>query len=76
MAKRFRKVFVVCENNQTFAYSSNMTVYKTREDAERVCKWQLEKAKEEMKKLWNANKPLPVLKVHAFYLVHEDMFRD
>jgi len=24
----------------------------------------------------NKNKPLPKFKVHAFYLVHEDMFMD
>lgn len=76
MAKRLRKVFIVCEDNQIFPCKSNVMVYKSREDAERICKREQEKAKEEMNKMWNANKPLPKFKVHAFYLVHEDMFRD
>lgn len=77
MAKqsRFRKVYIVCEDNKIFNCTNNITVYKERDSAEYFCKRCIDKAKEEQGNLWNANKPLPNFKVHGFYLVHEDLFR-
>lgn len=76
MAGRFRKVFIVCENNDTFSNLSQITIYKYRENAEFACKRAQIKAVDEHTQYSNAQKQLPKLKVHAFYLVHEDMFRD
>jgi hypothetical protein len=76
MANRFRKVFIVCKDNQTFSELTKVAMFKYRNDAEFACKKLQELAIEDHKILWNANKPLPKFKVHGFYLVHEDMFRD
>ena len=76
MAKRFRKVFVICEDNKVFTTLTRITIYKTRDDAEYMCKREQAKALEEKKRYWNSNVVIPKFKVHGFYLVHEDMFRD
>ncbi len=76
MAKRLRKVYIVCENNQIFGHMTNITVYKSRDSADWACKRARDQAAENHKKDWAKNQPLPVFKVHGFYLVHEDMFRD
>ena len=76
MASRFRKVYIVCEDNKILGNLSNTTIYKYRDNAEYACKRAQEKAKETNSQYSNANKPLPKFKVHAFYMVHEDMFRD
>ena len=75
MANRFRMVFIVCEDNQIFGCFSQITIYKTREQAEFACKREQKKAQEEAGKMWNANKAPTKFKVHGFYLVHEDMFK-
>ena len=76
MANRFRKVFIVCENNQVFNKITQVPMYRTRYDAEYACNFLIKRAAEESIKLSNANVPLPKFKVHGFYLVHEDMFRE
>jgi hypothetical protein len=76
MAKRFRKAFIICEDNGIFGKMTQVTLYKYRDHAEFACKTLQAKAKDKHQKLWNANQPIPVYKVHGFYLVHEDMFRD
>jgi len=76
MAKRFRRVFIICEDNQIFTTLTQTIIYKHKDSAEFACRRAQEKAQEEQGKLWNANNPLPKFKVHAFYLVHEDVFRD
>jgi len=32
-----------------------------------------QKAFEEKEKMWNKDKPVPVIKAHGFYLVHESL---
>lgn len=76
MANRFRKVFIICEDNQIFTNLTQVPMYKHRDSADFACRRLQEKSDEEHNKLWNANKPKPKFKVHGFYLVHEDMFRD
>lgn len=76
MAKRFRKVFIICEDNSVFSHLTQVNIFKYRDSADFACRRLQEKAAEEQGKMWNANMKLPVYKVHAFYLVHEDMFRD
>jgi hypothetical protein len=76
MASRFRRVFIVCENNNIFGNITNVPMYKYRDHAEYRCKRLQDKAIEEQNQLSNAGRPLPKFKVHAFYLVHEDAFRD
>jgi hypothetical protein len=69
-------VFIVCENNKVFSDITQVPIYRHRDSAELACRRAQEKVKEEQGKLWNANKPTPKFKVHGFYLVHEDLFRD
>jgi len=76
MASRFRKAFIVCENNKIFGCMTNIVLYKSREDAEGACKRAQLRANAEQEKMWKANQPVPKFKVHAFFLVHEDVFRD
>ena len=74
--QRFRKVFIVCENNQTFSKVTQITIYKYRDHADFACSRAQKKAVEEQQQYTNEQKPLPKYKVHAFFLVHEDVFRD
>jgi hypothetical protein len=76
MASRFRKVYIVCENNETFGQFTQKTVYKYKDHAEFQCQRAKAKALEEKDQYANVNKPMPKFRVHCFYLVHEDMFRD
>ena len=55
---------------------TNIVLYKSREDAEGACKRAQLRANAEQEKMWKANQPVPKFKVHAFFLVHEDVFRD
>jgi len=76
MTNRFRKVFIVCRDNKIFSDLTQITVYKYRGHAEGHCKHLHEKAMEEQKMLHNVNKPMPKFKVHGFFLVHEDLFKE
>jgi hypothetical protein len=51
-------------------------MYKYRDAAEFACRRLQDKEDEEHQKLWNVTKPKGKFKVHAFFLVHEDMFRE
>ena len=66
MANRFRKVFIICENNKIFGDMTQVPIYRHRDSAEFACIRAQEKAQEEQAKLWNANKQLPKFKVHGF----------
>jgi hypothetical protein len=50
MAKRFRKVYIVCEDNKIFGHTSTITAYQTRDQAERMCERERKKAIEEASK--------------------------
>jgi len=76
MAKRFRKVYMVCEDNKIFGGLTQITMYQRRDSAEYHCERAKKKALEAQTLSCNEHRPLPKFKVHAFYLVHEDMFRD
>jgi hypothetical protein len=76
MPSRFRKAFIVCEDNQTFNKMTQVTIYKYRDHAEFACKRAQKQALEQRGQYENEHKPIPRFKVHAFYLVHEDMFRE
>jgi len=76
MAKRFRKVYIICEDNKIFGCFPQITIYNSRDSAEYHCQRAKKKALEAQTLSSNAHKPLPKFKVHGFYLVHEDMFRD
>ena len=76
MARRFRKVYIICKDNQIFSDLTNVPIYKYRDSADFAIRRLQEKADEDHKKLWNAGKAAPKYKVHAIYLVHEDLFRD
>jgi len=76
MTSRFRKVFIVCEDNKTFSCFTQITIYKYRDHAEFQCERAKKKALEVKDQYEHENKPLPKFKVHGFYLVHEDMFRE
>jgi hypothetical protein len=76
MANRFRKVFIICEDNKIFQHDTTIKAFKHRENAENAAKHRRSTLEAEKNMAWNAGKPLPTVKVHAFFLVHEDMFRD
>ncbi|OOQ59117.1 hypothetical protein [Mucilaginibacter pedocola] len=73
---KFRKVYVVVCDNHIFSPHNYMSVemYSKRDNADRACKRQQDKANEEARMLYKANKPIPQYKVHGFYLVHEKLF--
>lgn len=76
MAKRFkfRKMYFVCKNGKVINDNVEMTnAYRRKEVADSVCKTWNERGL----KIWDDQKqPEPVYTVHAFYLVHEILFRD
>lgn len=76
MAKRyqFRKVYVVCEDNQVFGKVSTAVFYRDDSYAVSICSQRQKKAIEDSTMAYNTNKPIPVHKVHGFYLVHESLF--
>lgn len=76
MAKGVRKVYVVIEDNHIFNVSNyqSVDIYRTKHDAERICKLKQAKAKDDAQLMWNVNKPIPQYKVHGFYLMHEALF--
>jgi len=77
MARRkFRKVYVICEDNKIFGDHNYAMVnlYRERKYAEGVCKNHNENAKSEALKMYNEGKKIPVHTLHAFYLVHESYF--
>lgn len=76
MANRFRKVFIVCEDNLVFNKVNKVDIFKHKDAAEWRRDYLQKQAIEEQTKLHQVNHPMPKFKVHAFYLVHEDMFRD
>lgn len=76
MAKRFRKVYIVCEDNKIFGCFPQITVYNSRDLAEYQCERVKKKAFEEKTMSYKEQKPLTKFKVHAFFLVHEDMFKN
>jgi hypothetical protein len=77
MARRkFRKVYVICQDNKIFG-DHNFTMvnmYRERKSADNVCKAQKEIAISDALKMYNAGKKVAQNKVHAFYLVHESYF--
>jgi hypothetical protein len=76
MPTKFRKVYVVVCDNHIFNPSNFMSVdmYRTKEAADSACQRHQDKAAEDSKMLYNANKPIPKYKVHGFYLMHEILF--
>ena len=77
MARRkFRKVYLICEDNKIFGDHNfaMVNMYRERRYAESVCKSQNENAKSEALKMYNEGKKITVHTVHAFYLVHESYF--
>ncbi len=76
MARRLKKVFIVCVDNAVFGQLTTIKIYKYRDAADFACRRLQDIANEEQKKIWNANKPLPKYEVHGFYLAHENLFRD
>lgn len=77
MAKyRFRKCYVICENNEIFGNVLTARVYRDKEYALTVCTNLQHRAIEESTMEHNKNKPIPISKVHGFYLVHESLFDD
>ncbi|MFD0751696.1 hypothetical protein ACFQZS_16210 [Mucilaginibacter calamicampi] len=77
MARRkFKKVFLICENNKIFGdYNYQMVnMYRERKHAESVCKSQNQLAVGEAQKLYNKSQTITQGTVHAYYLVHESYF--
>lgn len=77
MARRkFRKVYLICEDNKIFGDLNFQMVnmYRERKYAESVCKGQNEIARGESLKMYNKNAKPTIRTVHAFYLVHESYF--
>ena len=66
----------MCEGNSIFGNLTAISIHKYRDHADYACNRAQEKAAEEHKLLPNENKPVPKFRVHGFYLVHEDLFRE
>ncbi|TWR25254.1 hypothetical protein FPZ43_17445 [Mucilaginibacter pallidiroseus] len=77
MAKGLKKVYLVVEDNKIFGANDYQMVrmYREKSSAETVCATQNQKAKDDATLLSNRDKPTPVYKVHAFWLLHEDMVK-
>ena len=76
MAKRyrFRKVYMICEDKKIFGDVLTALCYQDQKHALSVCNHKQHKAIQDANMMYNANKPIPVHKVHGFYLVHESLF--
>nr|WP_294791349.1 hypothetical protein [uncultured Mucilaginibacter sp.] len=77
MARRkFRKVYVICQDNKIFGdvNFAMVNMYRERKYAEGVCKHHNESAVHESHKMYNQGKKIINHTVHAFYLVHESYF--
>ena len=67
MAVKFRKVFIVCEDNQIFKHISKTDIFKHKDSAEWRCDYLQKKAEEEQVKVHQQNNPMPRYRVHAFF---------
>ena len=76
MSKRFRKVYLVVQDNQIFTKYNyeHVAMYRREAEAERMCQLANQNANTMPKKWYQENLPAPVFKVHAFYLMHEGWF--
>jgi len=74
--RKFRKVYLICQDNKIFGdlNFAMVNMYRERKSADNVCKAQNELAKSEATKMYNKGSKVTVNKVHAFYLVHESYF--
>jgi hypothetical protein len=71
---RFRKVYIVCQDNQIFGRVTMNNFYQNEEECKQVAKYKLRQATEDAKYEWAKNKPIPKFATHGFYLVHESLF--
>ena len=71
-ARKFTKVYFICEDNKIMSDYDFVNCYKRREYAESVCKSRQEKNNADQSMLHPASKH--TYSVHAFYIIHESLF--
>ncbi|QEM03317.1 hypothetical protein DIU31_007190 [Mucilaginibacter rubeus] len=73
---KFRKAYFIAKDNQIFEQFEMVNCYRRKEYVDSVCKSQQRLANDESSQMWNKGKPIPVLKAHGYYLVHESLYEE
>lgn len=77
MSRRFRKVFIVTEDNRIFPRSiTTNSVYLQQARAEDFAVRRTRENLAQAEKLWVKKDPIITYKVEGFYLVHESLFEE